>query len=53
MVPSDRALEAWLIDAGWVHYLASAIGAVLVLAVGAWMRRRSAAEPEPQHQHRP
>jgi YjbE family integral membrane protein len=48
MVPGDRALDAWLVDAGWVHYLASAIGAALVLAVGAWMRHRSAAQAEPQ-----
>jgi YjbE family integral membrane protein len=43
MIPGDRALEPFLPTGPWLHYLASAAGALLVVAVGAWMRRNSAA----------
>jgi YjbE family integral membrane protein len=63
MAITDPAVKDW-IDANmaWLHYVAPAAGAAVVIAIGKWMSRRSAeeeisrpvvdlAEPEDQHAH--
>jgi predicted tellurium resistance membrane protein TerC len=47
MLVADSAVAPWLPwPAMWVHYAASALGAALVLAVGAWLGKRNAARQE-------
>ncbi len=44
MAVSDPAIKAWVdANAGWLHYLAPAIGAVLVIVVGKWLASRAEA----------
>lgn len=46
MLVGDVALKPWLEAApGWLHYLTSVVGALLVVAVGTWIARRQRGEP--------
>ena len=61
MAISDPAVKDWVdANAGWLHYVAPALGAVAVVAIGKWLASRSAeqesdrpivdlAEPTDQH----
>jgi len=45
MAATDPAIKDWVdANAAWLHYGAPVIGAVLVVAVGKWMARRSTEE---------
>ena len=43
MAISDPAVKDWVdANAGWLHYVAPALGAVAVVAIGKWLASRSA-----------
>jgi YjbE family integral membrane protein len=43
MAITDPAVKEWVdTNAGWLHYVAPAAGAAIVVAVGKWLARRSA-----------
>ncbi len=44
MAVSDPAIKAWVdANAGWLHYAAPALGAIVVVLVGKWLARRAEA----------
>ncbi|QDF96344.1 hypothetical protein CJ010_07235 [Azoarcus sp. DD4] len=46
MLVGDVMLKPWLEGMpGWLHYVTSAIGALFVVALGAWLARRETAAP--------
>lgn len=46
MLVTDVAIRPWLAGGpGWLHYLAAAVGALLVVVVGTWLARRKAPPP--------
>ena len=43
MAATDPAIAQWVEDnASWLHWVAPALGAVLVIAVGKWLAARAA-----------
>ncbi len=46
MILNDVMIKPWSDQlSGWTHFLASALGAMLVVVVGKWRNRRTAAKP--------
>lgn len=41
MAVEDQMLHSWLPQAGWVHWVASAATAVVVLLIGLWLQRNA------------
>jgi len=41
-IVGDTALKAWMASHGWMHLVAPALGAVLVIGLGKAMQRRNA-----------